>query len=409
MIRRYSAALEPLTWSARGQFGQLNSVASETVNGLDVVRTHGLQAEMSGRFGAAAAGYREALIAQAGAEARYLPTLLYALGFAAALAHALWLHTSGVLSLGEVVAFMGLFAQFQSPVSVPLYGLSLVQFGLASAARIFELLQREAPAARAGQHTATLKGEVGLRDLTFRLGGQLLLDRVGLRIRAGETVAVIGATGSGKTSFLQLINGVLEPESGQVLLDDQPLEAWNPASLKPQVAMVEQDVFLFNRSVADNVRFGSSRPVSDDEILQALTDAQASGFVLALPQGMDTLVGERGVRLSGGQRQRIAVARALIRRPAILLLDDPTSALDEPTGLLVQQGLRAGHPERTVVMVTNRWANLVRVDRIVLLQAGQVRVFDTLADLLAAEPQQRLQLAEETNGDTPEPVMGRSA
>ncbi len=113
-------------------------------------------------------------------------------------------------------------------------------------------------------------------------------------------MAVIGATGSGKTSFLQLINGVLEPESGQVLLDDQPLEAWSPASLKPQVAMVEQDVFLFNRSVADNVRFGSSRPVSDDEILQALTDAQASGFVLALPQGMDTLVGERGVRLSGG-------------------------------------------------------------------------------------------------------------
>ena len=259
--------------------------------------------------------------------------------------------------------------------------------------------------APAGRHAAVLTGQITLDDLTFRLGERLLLDRVNLRIAPGETVAVIGPTGSGKTSFLQLINGVLDAESGQIRLDDQPLQRWDPAALRPQMAMVEQEIFLFNRSVADNVRFGSTGPVSDTDVLLALAEAQASPFVLALPQGLNTLVGERGVRLSGGQRQRIALARALIRRPAVLLLDDPTSALDEPTGQALLQGLRERYPAQTVVMVTNRWSALRQVDRIVLLQAGQLRSFASVEDLLAAEPQQRLQFED----DPAEPVMGRSA
>lgn len=396
LIQKYSEVLEPLTWWARGQYGALNTVASEAISGIDVVRSHGLQAEMNTRFGTAVGGYRDAQMAQAGAEARYLPTLLYAVAFAAALAHALWLQSTGGLTLGQVIAFMGLFVQFQNPVSIPLYGLTLVQLGMASASRMLELLNTHTPGASAGaplgEYTGTLNGEIALSGVTLRLGEHSVLLDADLTVRAGEHVAVIGATGSGKTSVLHLFNGTLQAESGRVSLGGIPVQDWSLPDLRPQVAMVEQEVFLFNRTVGENVRFGSARPVSDEEVWAALDDAQAAGFVAALPGGLDTLVGERGVKLSGGQRQRLALARALIHRPSVLLLDDATSALDEPTGRAVQRSLRERHTQRTVVMVTNRWSNLAWADRILLLQGGQLHSFASVQELQAADPAQQLSL-----------------
>lgn len=395
LIQKYSAVLEPLTWWARGQYGALNTVASEAISGIDVVRSHGLQAEMNTKFGAAADGYRDAQMAQAGAEARYLPTLLYAMTFAAALAHALWLQSTGGLTLGQVIAFMGLFVQFQNPVSIPLYGLTLVQLGMASASRMLELLNTYTPTASAtaplpGEYAGTLNGEIALTGVTFRLGGHPLLLGADLTVRAGEHVALIGATGSGKTSVLHLLNGTLQAESGRVCLGGIPVQDWSMPALRPQVAMVEQEVFLFNRTVGENVRFGSARPVTDEEVWIALDDALAASFVAELPSGLDTVVGERGVKLSGGQRQRLALARALIHRPAVLLLDDVTSALDERTGLAVQCSLRERHAQCTVVMVTNRWSSLAWADRILLLQGGQLHSFASVQELQAADPAQQL-------------------
>jgi ATP-binding cassette subfamily B protein len=185
-------------------------------------------------------------------------------------------------------------------------------------------------------------------------------------------VAVVGQTGSGKTTLTRLVNRIFDASAGRVLVDGVDVRLWSMDSLRSQIATIEQDIFLFSRSVADNIAFGARGPVERAQIEQAAREAQAHEFILAMPDGYDTVVGERGVTLSGGQRQRIAIARAFLSDPRILILDDSTSAIDSATEDQIQRAMRRILKGRTTLLITHRLSQIRSADRILLIKNGRL-------------------------------------
>jgi ATP-binding cassette subfamily B protein len=225
------------------------------------------------------------------------------------------------------------------------------------------------------------RGAVEFRDLSFAYDGEhTVLHHVNLKIRAGEKVGVVGPSGAGKTSVVSLIQRLYEPQTGEVSIDDQPISAITQDSLRAVLAVVPQEIMLFHRSVMDNIRFG--RPgASDDEILRAARAAHCDAFVNRLPQGYDTVLGERGVKLSGGQRQRIGIARALLRDAPIIILDEATSALDTESEIHVHRNMVELLHGRTVIAVAHRLSTLAAFDRILVLHQGRIVEEGTPAEL----------------------------
>ncbi|WP_235830207.1 ABC transporter ATP-binding protein [Algihabitans albus] len=264
-----------------------------------------------------------------------------------------------------------------------------LQEGLAAAARIFDLMDRQPevvsiPAAPVLQVT---EGEVRLEDVDFSYagsGGGSALQAVSLEAPAGRTVALVGPSGSGKTSVLNLIPRFYDPTSGRVTIDGQDLRNVDLGSLRRQVALVSQDIMLFDDSVRANIAYGQETP-DPQEVERAARHAGAHDFILALPQGYDTQVGPRGVKLSGGQRQRIAIARAMLKNAPILLLDEATSALDTESERHVQQALSELMTGRTTIVIAHRLSTVIDADVIYVLEAGRVVERGTHAELLAAE------------------------
>ncbi|MFN2250866.1 MAG: ABC transporter ATP-binding protein, partial [Anaerolineae bacterium] len=218
--------------------------------------------------------------------------------------------------------------------------------------------------------------------------GKNVLSDVSVRLEPGQTLALVGETGSGKTTMARLINRTYDVDDGAVRVDGVDVRDWNLESLRRQVSTIEQDVFLFSRSIADNIAFG--RPdATREEIEQAAKDAQADGFIAALPDGYDTVIGERGVTLSGGQRQRLAIARALLTDPRILVLDDATSAIDSATEDEIQKAISRAATGRTMVLITHRLSQIRRADLIVVLKGGAIDDMGTHDELMERSPAYR--------------------
>jgi len=217
-------------------------------------------------------------------------------------------------------------------------------------------------------HAQPLRGEVEFRAVTFRYGeGDPVLDGVSFKVKPGQTVAIVGQTGAGKTSLARLINRTYDVNSGQVLVDGVDVRDWNLENLRRTISIIEQDIFLFSRSIAENIAFGKPG-ATRAEIEAAAKAAQAHEFILTFADGYDTVIGERGVTLSGGQRQRLALARAFLTDPRILILDDSTSAIDSATEDHIQRAIYAAARGRTTFIITHRlsqirWANLILVVR----------------------------------------------
>lgn len=383
LVLRYSASLDPITWRVRGSFGQMSSAATEAIAGLSVVRSHRLHQKMIMRFNAATEDYANAELSQAKVEALYLPTLVYAVGLGIALFHGLWLYDHGIVTAGALVGFITLYLQFQSPISTPLYGLSLVQLGLSSARRLIEVIYAPQRSYATGHYEAKVFGTIDVQNMSLNLpSGHHLFENLTLSIRPGEIVALIGETGAGKSTLLEILAGLREPTSGTVLLDGVPLQRWQLSSLRDNIAILEQEVFLFNQTVAANVQVGRKEKLTDDQIRQLLHFAKATEFISTLRDGIHTHVGINGNRFSGGQRQRIGLARALASKPRVLLLDDVTSALDESTGRSVIRELKNFQPACAVVFSTNRWAELSEVDRILLLRNGKIVEYNDIQEFL---------------------------
>jgi ATP-binding cassette subfamily B protein len=256
---------------------------------------------------------------------------------------------------------------------------------MASTRRILDLLALE-PRIISGARTlrAPARGEVAFRDVRFAYGdGEAVLRGLDVDIPAGETHAVVGVTGAGKSTIVKLLLRFYEPTEGQVTVDGMDISKLSFASLRGAIGFVSQDVFLFDGTVRENLAYG--RPdATDDEIEEAARLAEAHDFVAALPQGYDTMVGERGQRLSGGQRQRLSIARAILRDPAILVLDEATSSVDNETEAAIQRSLETVSRDRTTIVIAHRLSTVRNAHRIHVLEAGRVAEAGTHDELIEA-------------------------
>ncbi len=260
-----------------------------------------------------------------------------------------------------------------------------LQRGLAAAESVFELLDHVAERDQGAVRIERAKGALRFENVSFRYPGaeKDALRGIDLDVRPGELVALVGSSGGGKTTLVNLVPRFFAPDSGRILLDGIPIADMSLASLRDQLALVSQDIVLFNDTVRANVAFGVAEAVSDDEVWAALEAAALDEFVRGLPQGLDTTVGERGAKLSGGQRQRLAIARALLKNAPVLLLDEATSALDSQTEREVQQALERTMAGRTTLVIAHRLSTIERADRIVVLEGGRIVEQGRHAELMA--------------------------
>lgn len=385
-LGHYMNQLAPVSTALREQFGTMNAGLTEIVSGIEVVKSTASEPRALARFAADAGAYRDHYVQQGHVQARYLPTLLVGLAVAGGFAHGLYLLAADAITLGDLVAFMGLMAALRFPAFISVFTFLLVQLGLAGAERILELIDAETELdENAGGHQADVIGDVVFDAVGFGYGGpdgRRVVDRLSLEVPAGATLAVVGQTGSGKSTLTKLLNRTYDVHDGAITVDGVDVRDWNLQSLRSQISVIEQDIFLFSRSIADNIAFGLGEHADREAIVAAAKAAQAHGFIEAMPDGYDTVIGENGVTLSGGQRQRLAIARALLTDPRILVVDDATSAIDSATEDAIQRAIDAVLEGRTTFLITHRLSQIRRADRVLVLHQGQVVDTGTHRELL---------------------------
>ncbi len=372
-IRRYMRQLNPVAGAERHQFGVMNAGLAEAVSGIEVVKAYAQEPAARARFSRDARSFRDLFVKEGQIQAHYLPLLLFGIMFGAGFAHALFLYVRGTISVGTIISFMGLLGILRFPTFISIFTFSLVQMGLASAARILSLINAETELdENQGGVAQPVHGEIAFDDVSYGYGDAPLLKHISFSAKPGETIAIVGQTGSGKSTLTELVNRTYDVAEGQVLVDGVDVREWSIDSLRSQISTIEQDIFLFSRSIAENIGFGASGMASREQIEQAAHEAQAHEFIMNLPDGYDTVIGERGVTLSGGQRQRLAIARALLTDPRILILDDSTSAIDSATEDQIQRAMRRVLKGRTTLLITHRLSQIRWADRILVLRRGEL-------------------------------------
>jgi ATP-binding cassette, subfamily B, bacterial len=389
---RYLKTLAPITDEVRSTFGVMNTHLSESLDGVEVVKGASQEDAEVDRFVMNASRVRDAFVKQGDLEGRYVAMLLLGSAYAFGLFHALLLFRSGALNLGAVVAYFGLLRLLEFPTFVSTFAYSQISLGLSSARRILDLINRETNLDQNAEGYAdAMKGEVEFRNVSFTYTGSGkngsqpsaddVLQTISFKVKPGQTVAIVGQTGAGKTSLVRLINRTYDVTHGQVLVDGVDVRNWNLAALRSQISMIEQDIFLFSRSVSDNIAFG--KPESTQEEIQlAAQSAQADDFIQTFDKGYTTVVGERGVTLSGGQRQRLALARAFLTDPHILILDDSTSAIDSATEDKIQRAISNAARGRTTFIITHRLSQIRWADLIIVLRKGRIAAIGTHEELM---------------------------
>ncbi|MGW4792611.1 ABC transporter ATP-binding protein [Nonomuraea sp. NPDC004297] len=381
----YMRRLNPVATRMREEFGDLNAGLNQAVRGIEVIKVTAQEEQERLRFRANARRYRDSFVRNGLVQARYLPTLLFAFAMAGGLWHALLLQAAGAITVGELVAFMGLLGMLGFPTQMSIFTFSLIQIGIVSARRILAVVTAESEIdQRPDGHTAPISGEIVFDDVTFGYDGdgEPALRGVTFTVRPGETVAVVGETGSGKSTLTKLVPRIYDVTSGRILVDGVDVRDWHLDSLRSQISTIEQDIVLFSRSVAENIAFSKGQRADREAVERAARDAQAAEFIEELEDGYDTVIGERGVTLSGGQRQRLAIARALLTDPAILVLDDSTSAIDSATEDRIQQAIGRILEGRTTLLITHRLSQIRWADKVLLLRRGQAVDFGTHDELI---------------------------
>ena len=398
-VRDYSRRLAPVSEGLRQSFGVMNAGLAETVNGIEVVKGSAEEEQEAAKFMGNATIYRDFAVREGEIQARYLPMLVFSLCWGLAFLHAMLLWREGGLTLGQVVSYVGLVGFLRFPTFISIFSFQVAQLGIASARRILELINTETDLdENEAGISKPIEGSVEFRDVSFSYHGgeqehspappssgtpapQYVLKDISFSANPGETVAIVGQTGSGKSTMTRLINRIFDAGSGQVLVDGIDVRDWNLESLRSQISFIEQDVFLFSRSIAENIAFGMPDATQAD-IERAARAAQAHDFIMGFDKGYETEAGERGVTLSGGQRQRIAIARAFLTNPRILILDDSTSAIDSATEDRIQRAMYEISRQRTTFLITHRLSQIRWADRILVLKAGQIVDQGTHEELL---------------------------
>ncbi|MDK1118853.1 MAG: ABC transporter ATP-binding protein [Anaerolineae bacterium] len=383
----YLWKLSPITDDVRNSFGTMNTHLSEALDGVETMKAAAQEDAEINRFAANAQRVRAAFVRQGDLEARFLPNLLLGITYAIGLVHALLLIRDGLIDLGGVVAYFGLLRMLEFPTFVSTFAYTHISLGLSSARRILELINRET---NLDQNTAgfssVLRGDIEFRNLSFEYNkGEPVLENISFKVKAGQVVALVGQTGSGKTSLVKLINRTYDASDGQVLVDGVDVREWNLASLRSQISMIEQDIFLFSRSISDNISFGNPE-AGLQEVEASAKSAQADEFIRSFDEGFNTVIGERGVTLSGGERQRLALARAFLTNPHVLILDDSTSAIDSATEDKIQRAIANAARGRTTFLITHRLSQIRWADIIIVLRKGRIAAIGSHVELLKTSP-----------------------
>ncbi len=385
-MKVFGRRMHRITKDSQLAVDRLGYVVEENVLAWRMVRLHGVQDVQRERFEQSSSALRRLLMKSTVASATVTPItqLLTALALATVIGVALWQSSRGGTTMGAFIAFISAAIGVATPlrrltdVSAP------ISRGVASVERGLDMIEH-APRETGGTHApGRAKGELALRGVTMRFGATdtaPALDSIDLDIRAGETVALVGPSGAGKTTLVNLLPRFLDPSAGTITLDGVALPEWDLAALRDQFAFVSQDVVLFNDTVAANVSFGAS--ADPERVAAALRAANLTSFVESLPQREQTPIGHNGAQLSGGQRQRLAIARAIYKDAPMLILDEATSALDNESERLVQQALDGLLRGRTSIVIAHRLSTIERADRIVAMQAGQIVEQGSHAELLA--------------------------
>jgi ABC-type multidrug transport system fused ATPase/permease subunit len=398
--RTFSRRIKAASREARRRAGAISVVAEESLGNAMLVQAYGREKAEVDRFAEQGRASVAAELAAARLSATFGPVvdLVEIVGVVAIIGVGILQLTAGRITLGGLLAFLVYLTQLYSPVR-GLGQLSNTIFAAAAGAeRIVELLDQEptvaapaepaqlpvpVPRPRPRRHER-ITGRLGLEDVTFTYPGAASpsLDGVGFAALPGQTTAVVGASGAGKTTLTKLLLRFYDPTCGRITIDGHDLRDVDPAQLRANIAVVLQETLLFDGTVADNIRAGRVG-ASRSEVVRAARAADAHGFISALPEGYDTRVGQRGRLLSGGQRQRVAIARAMIRDAPILLLDEPTTGLDAETGERVLQPLRRLMSGRTTIVISHNLLTVTDAQQIVHLDHGRVAEVGTHAELLA--------------------------
>jgi len=379
----YSRKLQPVSDNMREQFGKMNSVLTEAVSGIEVVKSTAQESQEQGKFEKNAKRYRDFFIQNGEIQARYLPPLLLVVALTGAFLHGLYLVSHNQLSVGNLVAYMGLMNIIRFPTFISIWSFNLVQLGIAGAGRILTILKEETELdENEGGYSGEMHGDIVFENVTFSYGDTPVLKNISFHAEPGQTVAIVGQTGAGKSTLTRLVNRIYDVDEGRILIDGVDVRSWSMDALRSQVSTIEQDIFLFSRSITDNIAYGLGQKADATAIEQAAHDAQAHDFILNFKDGYKTVIGERGVTLSGGQRQRIAIARALLTDPRILILDDSTSAIDSATEDEIQKAIRRLLEGRTTLLITHRLSQIRWADKILVLRKGMLIDQGTHAELL---------------------------
>jgi ATP-binding cassette subfamily B protein len=391
---RYGRRNRPAAQEVQQRIAELTAEAEENVSGVRVVKAFAQEERQLRRFNQAVARVFDQSMVSTRLRAFYNPFIgfLPQLGLAAILLVGGRQAIEGTITLGEFVAFYGYVVMLTSPMRTLGVSLGMAQRAVASGARVFEILDRPprltappgAPALPAG------RGRVELRGVSFTPEGATtpVLRDVNLEVEAGRTIALVGGTGSGKTMLVSLIGRLYDVDEGAVLIDGADVRGVDVASLRREVALVSDDAFLFSATLRENIAYARSE-ASDDEVHRASRRAGVEEFARALPEGYETMVGERGLTLSGGQRQRVAVARGLLAEPRVLILDDATSSVDATTESEIKAGLREVMEGRTTFVIAHRLSTIALADEIAVLSDGRIAAQGTHEELLGSSEQYR--------------------
>jgi ATP-binding cassette subfamily B protein len=382
---RHLRVLSPVSETIRALFGRINVRLSETLDGIETVKGGAREKYEAEIFEDNMKDHRHQVVRQGDIEARFIPMLLLALISGTGLMHALWLQRQGDITLGGVVGYFSILMLFEFPAFASIFAYSYFTTGLAGARRILEIINRRDALQNSDDgHTGKLRGAIEFKEVGFSYpDGKAVLSNASFSLEPGKTVAIVGQTGTGKTTMARLINRTFDVTAGAVILDGVDVRKWDMAALRRQISFIEQDVFLFSKTIFANIAFG--RPdATADEVHHAARQAQAHDFIESFADGYDTLIGERGVTLSGGQRQRLALARAFLTRPGLLILDDSTSAIDSATEDQIQRAIFNITEDVTTVIITHRLSQIRWADLILVLKDGRIAASGSHDDLMAS-------------------------